>query len=134
MIYSNEKGEIFIEVSGQDKIPKGFITHRPYVDQIRGSYHFGTQAVQYNRLFIEGRPLEAYSNLPLFNKAIEYGNVYNSIGLYGYGVIDVSSDSDFILYTSGNYVDFVESSGLTLFASGVDLNSDILPLYIRGKF
>lgn len=137
MIYSNEKGEIFIEVSGQDKIPKGFITHRPYIDQIQGSYHFGTQAIQYNRLFIEGRPLEAYSNLPLFNNAIEYGNVYNSIGLYEYGVIGISSTpsgSDLSLYTSGNYVDFVESSGLTLFASGVDLNSDILPLYIRGKF
>ena len=133
-VYANENGEIFIEVSGQDKISKGFITHRPYIDQILGSYHFGTLAVQYNRLFIEGRPLETYSSLPLLNNAIEYGNVYNSIGLYGYGVIDVVSDTDFTLYTSGNYVDYIESSGLTLFASGVDTNSDILPLYIRGKF
>jgi hypothetical protein len=134
VVTSNNKGEIFLDVFGQDKIDKGFIIHRPYVDQIKGSYLFGVQAVNYSRLFIGGRPMETASILPMFNQAVGQGNVYNTLGLYENAVLGLSSGTPLGLYTSGNMVDSVESSGLNLFNSGSEAGSGIvLNLNIRGK-
>ena len=133
-VFSNNKGEIFLEASGQDKLPKGFIIHRPFIDQIKGSYLFGKQEVQYSRLFIDGRPMETTSILPIFNQGVGQGNVYNTLGLYENAVLGLSSGTPLGLYTSGNMIDFVESSGLNLFNSGSEVGSGIvLNLNIRGK-
>lgn len=133
-VFSNNKGEIFLEASGQDKLPKGFIIHRPFIDQIKGSYLFGKQEVQYSRLFIEGRPQESQSILPIFNQGVGQGNVYNTLGLYENAVLGLSSGTPLGLYTSGNMIDFVESSGLNLFIDGSEAVSGIvLNLNIRGK-
>ncbi|NBO99633.1 MAG: hypothetical protein EBU90_05840 [Proteobacteria bacterium] len=131
-VYANDKGELFIEVSGQDKIPKGFITHRPYIYQINGSYHFGTQSVQYGRLFIEGRPEEISSNMPLINRSIDYGNVYDNVELYTFGVSDINSGI-FSLYNSGSYVDSIYESGLTMHTQCAEFSSGIITLAVRGK-
>lgn len=132
-VFSNNKGEIFLEASGQDKIDKGFIIHRPFIEQIKGSYLFGNAIVQYGRLFTEGRPLETDSILPIFNQGVGYGNVYNTLGLYENAVLGLSSGTPLSLYASGNMTDFVESSGLNLFNSGAEVVSGILTLNIRGK-
>jgi hypothetical protein len=42
-IFSDNKGQIFIEVSGQDPATKGFIAHRPFIKSVDGQYAFGTQ-------------------------------------------------------------------------------------------
>jgi hypothetical protein len=134
VVFANNKGEIFLEASGQDKIPKGFITHRPFIEQIKGSYLFGNPQVQYSRLFIEGRPQESNSILPIFNQGVEQGNVYNTLGLYENAVLGLSSGTPLGLYTSGNMIDFVDSSGLNLFIDGSEAGSGIvLNLNIRGK-
>ena len=134
IVFSNNKGEIFLEASGQDKIPKGFIIHRPFIDQIKGSYLFGKQEVQYSRLFIEGSPQESNSILPIFNQGVGQGNVYNTLGLYENAVLGLSSGTPLGLYTSGNMIDFVDSSGLNLFIDGSEAFSGIvLNLNIRGK-
>ncbi len=132
IIYANLKGEIFIEISGQDKIAKGFVTHRPFVSQLNGTYHFGTQSVQYGRLFIEGKPRESMSEMPLFNQSIDYGNVYNTIGLYGYGISDLNSGIIY-LYNSGSYVDSIFDSGLTLYTESFESSPSIMTLSVRGK-
>ena len=132
-IFSNTKGEIFLEASGQDKVEKGFITNRPFIEQIIGGYAFGKPVVYYSRLFIEGRQLETASILPLFNQGIGYSNVYNTLGLYENAVFGLSSGTPLGLYTSGNIIDVVESSGLNLFSSGAEVGSGILNLNIRGK-
>jgi hypothetical protein len=134
LVLANNKGEIFLEAFGQDKVEKGFITHRPFIEQIKGSYAFGIQSVNYSRLFIEGRPPESESILPLFSQGVEYDNVYNTLGLYENAVLGLSSGTPLGLYTSGNMIDFVESSGLNLFNSGPEAGSGIvLNLNIRGK-
>jgi hypothetical protein len=134
VVFANNKGEIFLDVFGQDKIDKGFITHRPFVDQIKGSYLFGTQAVNYARLFIDGKPMETASILPMFNQAVSEGNVYNTLGLYENAVLGLSSGTPLGLYTSGNMIDLVESSGLNLFTSGPEEDANmVLMLNIRGK-
>ena len=133
VVFANNKGEIFLEVAGQDMIEKGFIIHRPFVEQIKGSYLFGNQKVQYSRLFIEGRPQESDSILPIFNQGVGNGNVYNTLGLYEQ-TVGLSSGTPLGLYTSGNMIDFVESSGLSLFIDGSEAGSGIvLNLNIRGK-
>lgn len=135
VVFSNNQGEIFLEASGQDKIPKGYITHRPFIEQIRGSFLFGTPSEYYARLYIEGRPPEIFSTIPLINNASESSNVYNILGLYNNAVLGIASGvPNFNLYTSGNYVDIAEGSGMPLFVSGVELNSDIMNLSIKGKF
>lgn len=135
VVFANNQGEIFLEASGQDKIPKGYITHRPFIEQIRGSFLFGTPSEYYTRLYVEGRPPEAFSTIPLINKASESSNVYNLLGLYNNAVLGiVSGIPSFNLYTSGNYVDIAEGSGMPLFVSGVELNSETLNLSIKGKF
>jgi hypothetical protein len=95
---------------------------------------FGKQEVQYSRLFIDGRPMETTSILPIFNQGVGQGNVYNTLGLYENAVLGLSSGTPLGLYTSGNMIDFVESSGLNLFNSGSEVGSGIvLNLNIRGK-
>jgi len=132
-VFANNNGEIFLEAFGKDMIDKGFIIHRPFVDQIKGSYLFGNPTVQYGRLFIDGKPPETSSILPIFNQGVGEGNVYNTLGLYENAVLGLSSGTPFSLYTSGNMIDFVESSGLNLFNSGSEIGSGILKLNIRGK-
>jgi hypothetical protein len=132
-VFPNQNGEIFIEASGQDKITKGFITHRPFIEQIKGSYLFGSPSEYYARLFIEGRPLEANSIIPLINQGFGHGDVYNTLGLNVGAIFGHSSGLPLGLFTSGNFVDYVETSGLNLVTDGAETNSGILNISIRGK-
>jgi hypothetical protein len=133
IVFANDKGEIFIEASGQDKIAKGFIIHRPFIEQIQGSYLFGNQIVNYSRLFIDGTPQESRSTLPIFNKGVIDGNVYNTLGLSVGAILGQSSGVPLGLYTSGNFIDYIANSGLSLFADGAEVSSGILNISIRGK-
>jgi len=133
IIFANNKGEIFIDAFGHDMIEKGFIVHRPFVEQLKGSYFYGIQNVNYARLFTHGKPSENSSILPLFNQGTGHDNVYNTLGLYENAVLGTSSGTPFSLYANGKLVDFVESSGLNLFNSGAEVGSGMLALNIRGK-
>ena len=78
--------------------------------------------------------METASILPMFNQAVDAGNVYNTLGLYENAVLGLSSGTPLGLYTSGNMIDFVESSGLNLFTSGPEEDANmVLMLNIRGK-
>jgi len=135
VVFANNDGEIFLEASGQDKIPKGYITHRPFIEQIKGSYLFGTPTEYYARLYVDGRPPEKSSRLPLINSAPESANVYNLLGLYSNSVLGIVSGVPSVnLYTSGNYVDVAENSGLFFVVDGEEINSEIMNLYVKGKF
>ena len=133
VVFANDKGEIFIEASGQDKVAKGFIIHRPFIEEIKGSYVFGSESKYYARLFVEGRPLEASSNMPIFNEGFGYSDVYNTLGLNVGAIFGQSSGLPLGLYTSGNFVDYVANSGLNLHVDGSEVNSNMLAINIRGK-
>ena len=140
IVYANEKGEIFVEASGQDSNPKGYVSHRPFIEQIHGAYYFGTFLAGYNRLFISGKPPSTSSSMNLI-KPSGIGNVYNDIELrlntFGVlGIADNSGDDIFNLSISGSVMESINNSGDPLnmhvetSASGVDE----MILHTKGHF
>ena len=59
VIYTNPRGELFVEVSGQDPSTYGFIQHRPFLESIKGRIQSGTVHTNAIRLNVEGRPEES---------------------------------------------------------------------------
>ena len=132
LVFSNEQGEIFIEASGQDKVERGYVTHRPFIKQIRGVYEFGSGERARLNLFNEGAPFNTSGIINLFSRGPETGNVYNNVGLYGISALDSSGILQ--LYASG--IQNLESSGiLPLSVSGsLSGGTGILNLYGYGGF
>ena len=135
IIYSDEKGQIFVEASGQDTSIKGFITHRPYIVSIDGQYAYGRPINSSMNLFANGTGANS-DNINLFTNTSTSANVYNSVGLYNGAIIGFATGTPSGL---GLYIDcpepiIVSNSGLCLFtASGIGLSTDTLNLRIRGK-
>jgi hypothetical protein len=130
-VVSNSNGEIFIEVSGQDPSTKGFISHRPYIESVLGSYQYGQILENGMVLFSEGRFLPPSSQMNLFIDVENSAYVYNTLGLYGSVMTDVVSSglNLFIESPSGSV-----TSSLNLFApSGIGSLNDNLNLQVRGK-
>jgi hypothetical protein len=133
-VVSNSKGEIFIEVSGQDPSTKGFIAHRPYIESVIGYYQYGKILENSMFLFCDGQYPPPSSQMNLFIDVENSAYVYNTLGLYGSVMTDAIST-----YPSGLNL-FVESpsgssaSSLNLFSpSGIGSLNDNLSLEIRGK-
>lgn len=132
LIVTNNKGEIFLEVSGQDPSTKGFISHRPYIQSIYGYYQYGKLLDGGMPLFIESKHVPPSSNMPLYINVQNYANVYNTLGLYN-KVKDGNTSSD----PSGLYLFTQCSSGVTdehliLYSSGNGYQDDSLNLQVRG--
>ena len=88
IIVTNNAGEIYLEVSGQDPSIYQYIKHRPYINAVDGAMLLGTKTASGLRMFVEGTPLSASgtpSGLSLFVKPNVTGvysdNVYNYTGL-----------------------------------------------------
>jgi len=139
VVTANTEGEIFIEASGQDKIDKGYIVHRPYLWSIGGTYQHGTEVKNYQRLHIEGRPPEASGDMPLVMKAQPSLKVYNDLGISITSAYTNNSGT-MPIYASGRYVDGTinsstdRPSGLALFTNSTFSNSGDMNLYVKGKF
>lgn len=130
IIVTNNNGEIFLEVSGQDPSTKGFISHRPYIQSIYGHYQYGKLLENYVPLFVESKHIPPSSNMPLIISVENSANVYNTLGLYN-NVQDGSSASGLYLFTqcsSGN-----NNGYLTLYSSGNGYDKSYLNLRVRGK-
>jgi hypothetical protein len=133
-LFSNENGEIFVEVSGKDMIDKGFITHRPYIEYIRGSYDFGKRITDSTSLFVEGKRLETNGSMNLYTKYYDSLNVYNNMTLYVDSVSGVSS-GNILLYSSGIMPDNIKFDTLVLTVEAANpLSTDSMNLNTRGMF
>ena len=140
IVTASKEGEIFREASGQDKIDKGYIVHRPYLHSIGGTYQHGTEVKNYQRLHVEGRPPEASDDMPLVMKAQPSFNVYNSM-LMNMSSAYTGTSGNMPIYASGRYVEgsinnITEDrpSGLMLFVDSTLSNSGTMNLYVKGKF
>lgn len=131
IVYSNNQGEIFLEASGQDPVLKGFIKHRPFIESVIGGYMFGKELNEAFRLYVSGQPPVSDNDMQLFTYS-ENGNVYNTLGLYENGVLDIDS-GNLTLYTDCPSGITISESGFYLYTSGIGLNTDTLNLRIRGK-
>lgn len=135
IVYADENGQIFIEASGQDPAPRGFIDHRPYIVSIQGNYLAGTDNSGSLGLFIRNEN-KLDNNVNLFTNVDDSANVYNNVGLYTGAVIGFASGdpNGLNLYLSCRNPVEVSESGLCLFtASGIGSSTDSLNLRIRGK-
>ena len=135
IVYANYNGDIFLEVSGQDKVKRGYITHRPYIESIDGSFLFGTEQNSGITLFVEGKPHGISGNMPLFSNGANSATVYSTLGMYEQGVLGLVSGvpSGLTLYLSCPAPVTISQSGLTLSVSGIGLSTDSLTMRIRGK-
>ena len=131
-VFANEQGEIFIEASGQDKVERGYVTHRPFIKQIRGVYQFGEGVRDNVSLYVDGKPFDSSGVINLFSKAPDVGNVYNTVGLYGISSLD--SSGTLHLYASGIGKD--SSSGVMNITTSGSLSggSGTLDFYGYGGF
>ena len=71
IIRSTNRGDIFIEVSGQDLSPKGFIAHRPYVKSVFGQYKHGVLNSGEFTLYTEGMNPPGISQINLFVSGVQ---------------------------------------------------------------
>jgi hypothetical protein len=106
-VVANHEGEIFIEVSGQDKLDKGYVTHRPYIKAVRGSYLFGRPIENDMNIFTSAYRLPESGTLPLLTLGPERDSVYNKADLYCYSAVQDSGILN--LYASGVPSDYYGS-------------------------
>jgi hypothetical protein len=132
IVYSNDAGEIFLEVSGQDINSNGFIVHRPYVESLYGYKVIGTNANNSLVLSISGQTPVSSGYMDLYMNGPDSAIVYNNIGLYEFGVTNTVYDSGLYLYSQCPASITVTNSGLNLYNSGIGISTDNISLMIRG--
>lgn len=134
IIYSNNRGEIFLEASGQDPATKGFAQHRPYILAVDGLYVYGTPTEEGLRLSIVGK-VDNDGIMNMYTNVDDSSFVYSTLGLYTGSITGFASGipSGLCLFTDCPDPTVISNSGLTLFASGIGSNTDTLNMRIRGK-
>lgn len=128
IVSSNYNGDIYLEVSGFDSSSKGFVAHRPYVDNIKFTLADPKVSSGNMNLFIEGEPILVSSEVPLSLLGADRANVYNSMNLYNFGVSGIVPSS-MILFTAAPSGPITESLNLNLTSTQV---TDNLNLRMRG--
>jgi hypothetical protein len=134
IIFSNQNGDIFLEVSGFDPSRKGFVAHRPYVKEVDLKILFGTPENGSMNLVASGRPVLESGNMNLSMLGADRANVYNSLGLNNFGVSGIASADG--IDQSGLFLNISAPSGplpssLNL-VMGSTQTTDSLDLRIRG--
>ena len=156
IVFSNSDGNIFIEASGYDPSPHGFIAHRPYVESVIGGVLFGTPSSGSMPLVTFGKPVtvdnawpalvvdgyeydrafaigftsanERPSGMSLYMAGPDSANVYNNIGFYTTSNLDSSSGIlPMNMQVSSGFI----SSGMNLLISSNTLTNN-LNLRVRG--
>ena len=133
IVIPNSRGEIFVEVSGQDPSTKGFISHRPYIQSIYGYYQYGKLDNTSMSLYTSGAYISPSSEMPLIVSVENSAYVYNTLGLYNAVKSgDASSGPTgmnlFVEAPSGASISY-----LNICTSGTGSQNDILSLSVRGK-
>jgi len=95
-IISTNKGEIFIEASGQDGGDRGYVVHRPYIEQIKGTFAFGQVSLDSVPMFMEGYNIPASGDLPFFTEGPDQATVYNNIDLFTYNAVVDSGNMNLV--------------------------------------
>jgi hypothetical protein len=91
VIFSNENGDVFLEVSGFDPAQKGFIAHRPYVDNVRLQLFPGIPANDSMSLYMSGHPGTVSGDMNLSIIGPDQANVYNTVNMYQFGASGIPS-------------------------------------------
>jgi hypothetical protein len=129
-IYSDEFGQILLEVSGIDTSKFGFMRQRPYVNFVFGEVHRADIIEDNLNFFVDGGPFFYEDSINLYSVGPDFREVYNSLDIFTKGN-QKNEDMNLYLDCSG----FEPTSGNLLFyTSGIGIIDDtFLNLRIRGK-
>lgn len=134
IVYTNSRGELYIEASGQDSNLQGFAVHRPYIRSVYGRVYVDPDASGSQSSFnlytnaVEGA---STSDMRLYCNAANSATVYNSMITYVNGM-DSEGDTRLNLYLHTPEGDPQEDWVGLFMASGIGSISDSFSLYIRG--
>ena len=134
LVFTNSVGDIFLEVSGFDPAEKGFIGHRPYIDNIKFTLRPAVEVNELLNLNISGRPTPRSGDMNLALLGADMANVYNNLGMYNFGVSGiVYADA---IDQSGLFLNITAPSGPVASSLNLSLTSTqstgSLPLRMRG--
>ena len=134
LVFTNNDGELYLEASGFDPAPRGFITHRPRVSSVTATLENGTNSNASLGLLISGAaPIENKQiNLSIIGPDKDI--VYNNMNLYTTSWYEGSGWPPLNLVTVGaSGVSF--SGGMNIVTSGIGSLETTIPLNlrIRGK-
>jgi FG-GAP repeat len=131
IVYSDEKGQIFLESSGQDPREFSFIEQRPRIVRIDGNVLRGTPAEEFFVLHTDGLPYSSTESINLHTSGPDYYAVYNNMNLHTQSAY-FENTSDLMFVTDAIQPTEVDSSML-FHTSGIGFLSPYLSLRVRGK-
>jgi hypothetical protein len=91
LIFSNQNGEIFLEVSGFDPSVKGFVAHRPYVQDVQLEVFPAIPMNSPFNLVTSGLQVDSSGSMNMSLVGPDEANVYNTMNLYQNGILGQSS-------------------------------------------
>jgi hypothetical protein len=135
LLFTNSEGEIFIEASGFDSSPRGFIVHRPYIQYVTGSVAYGTPESDSINLYISGQPPQASEDVNLTLLGPDSAFVYNNMNLYttSWNSIEVGSGTPPLNVLISGAIPELASGVVNVLMSGSHILYSPLNLRIRGK-
>lgn len=87
LIFSNRNGDIFLEVSGFDPSIKGFVSHRPYVQDVDLKVFPPIPASSTFNLVTSGLQVDSSGSINMSLVGPDQANVYNTVNLYQSAVL-----------------------------------------------
>jgi len=91
VVFTNQNGDMFLEVSGYDPSEKGFIAHRPYVAEVQMQLLPGEPANDTLNMYMSGLPALSSGAMNLSIIGPDQANVYNTVNMYEFGALGIPS-------------------------------------------
>jgi hypothetical protein len=135
VVASNINGDVFLEASGYDPATRGFITHRPYVEQVIFRTLDGTEIFASLPIVTSGKPFEESESMNLIIPAEDSAFVYNTMNLHtdSWNTLNVGSGNTPLSLTALGTSGIPLSGGLNIVMSGIGLVDTPLNLRVKGK-
>jgi hypothetical protein len=130
-VYSDNRGQIFIEVSGQDPRDISFISQRPYIESIEGYIQRGTPSENIVNIYTNSVGYISENTINLHTSGPQSDIVYNNLNISTISTYSVASGLNFVSEATSPLS--LESSGLMIHTSGIGILNPVLDLRIRGK-
>ena len=132
LIYSDSKGQIFLEASGQDPRELGFIVQRPYIERVEGEIVHGTPVENTFSLTSYTDPFDFGDNLNLFMLGQESDIVYNTLDMSTFSAY-TEIESGVPMLVKADSPTSLDTSGITLHTTASGIVETSLDLRVRGK-
>ena len=132
LIYSDDKGQIFMEASGQDPRDLGFIVQRPYIERIEGEIVHGTPVEDSLVMTSYTDPFLISNSANLYIQSQESDIVYNNLEMSTFCAY-LENASGLSMMVQADEPTSLDVSGMTLHTTASGISESALNMRIRGK-